>query len=61
MTLDEEVAQLEDWATAIARLGIPDYETWNDAPRNSPQKHCGQTQSEPARHLTHEHTSTPAR
>jgi beta-glucosidase len=24
MTLDEKAAQLEDWATAIPRLGIPD-------------------------------------
>jgi beta-glucosidase len=31
MTLDEKVAQLEDWATAIPRLGIPDYQTWNEA------------------------------
>jgi beta-glucosidase len=31
MTLDEKVAQLEDWATAVPRLGIPDYQTWNEA------------------------------
>jgi len=31
MTLDERVAQLEDWATAIPRLGVPDYQTWNEA------------------------------
>ncbi len=31
MTLDEKAAQLEDWATAIPRLGIPDYQTWNEA------------------------------
>jgi len=31
MTLDEKVTQLEDWATAIPRLGIPDYQTWNEA------------------------------
>jgi len=31
MTLDEKASQLEDWATAIPRLGIPDYETWNEA------------------------------
>jgi beta-glucosidase len=31
MTLDEKVAQLEDWATSIPRLGIPDYQTWNEA------------------------------
>src|ERR1035437_7736253 len=31
MTLDEKVAQPEDWATAIPRLGIPDYQTWNEA------------------------------
>ena len=31
MTLDEKAAQLEDWATAIPRLGIPDYQTWSEA------------------------------
>ncbi|HEY9127067.1 MAG TPA: glycoside hydrolase family 3 N-terminal domain-containing protein, partial [Acidobacteriaceae bacterium] len=31
MTLEEKTAQLEDWATAIPRLGIPDYQTWNEA------------------------------
>ena len=31
MTLDEKTAQLEDWATAIPRLGIPDYQTWNES------------------------------
>ena len=31
MTLDEKAQQLEDWATAIPRLGIPDYQTWNEA------------------------------
>jgi beta-glucosidase len=31
MTLDEKADQLEDWATAIPRLGIPDYQTWNEA------------------------------
>jgi beta-glucosidase len=31
MTLEEKVNQLEDWATAIPRLGIPDYQTWNEA------------------------------
>ena len=31
MTLDEKVQQLEDWATPIPRLGIPDYQTWNEA------------------------------
>ena len=31
MTLDEKVSQLEDWATAIPRLGIPDYQTWNES------------------------------
>ncbi|HEY6491312.1 MAG: glycoside hydrolase family 3 C-terminal domain-containing protein [Terracidiphilus sp.] len=31
MTLDEKVDQLEDWATAIPRLGVPDYQTWNEA------------------------------
>jgi len=31
MTLDEKANQLEDWATAIPRLGIPDYQTWNES------------------------------
>ena len=31
MTLEEKTAQLEDWATAIPRLGIPDYQTWNES------------------------------
>jgi len=31
MTLEEKASQLEDWATAIPRLGIPDYQTWNEA------------------------------
>ena len=31
MTLDEKAAQLEDYATAIPRLGVPDYQTWNEA------------------------------
>jgi beta-glucosidase len=31
MTLDEKASQLEDWAPSIPRLGIPDYETWNEA------------------------------
>ena len=31
MMLEEKAAQLEDWATAIPRLGIPDYQTWNEA------------------------------
>jgi beta-glucosidase len=31
MTLEEKAAQLEDWASAIPRLGIPDYQTWNEA------------------------------
>ena len=31
MTLEEKANQLEDWATAIPRLGIPDYQTWNEA------------------------------
>lgn len=31
MTLDEKAQQLEDYATAIPRLGIPDYQTWNEA------------------------------
>ncbi len=31
MTLEEKAEQLEDWGTAIPRLGIPDYQTWNEA------------------------------
>jgi len=31
MTLEEKVNQLEDWGTSIPRLGIPDYQTWNEA------------------------------
>jgi beta-glucosidase len=31
MTLDEKAQQLEDWATPIPRLGIPDYQTWNES------------------------------
>ena len=31
MTLEEKANQLEDWATAIPRLGIPDYQTWNES------------------------------
>jgi beta-glucosidase len=31
MTLEEKADQLEDWATAIPRLGVPDYQTWNEA------------------------------
>jgi beta-glucosidase len=31
MTLEEKANQLEDWATAIPRLGIADYQTWNEA------------------------------
>jgi beta-glucosidase len=31
MTLEEKANQLEDWATAIPRLGVPDYQTWNEA------------------------------
>ena len=31
MTLEEKATQLEDWATAIPRLGIPDYQTWSEA------------------------------
>ncbi|MGB8260701.1 MAG: glycoside hydrolase family 3 C-terminal domain-containing protein [Terracidiphilus sp.] len=31
MTLEEKANQLEDWATSIQRLGIPDYQTWNEA------------------------------
>src|SRR5215472_16054530 len=31
MTLDEKTSQLEDWAVAIPRLGVPDYQTWSEA------------------------------
>ena len=31
MTLEEKSSQLEDWATAIPRLGVPDYQTWSEA------------------------------
>ncbi len=31
MTLDEKASQLEDYATSIPRLGIPDYQTWGEA------------------------------
>src|SRR5579863_1646195 len=31
MTLEEKAAQLEDYATSIPRLGIPDYQTWNES------------------------------
>ena len=31
MTLDEKASQLEDWATSIPRLGVPDYQTWSEA------------------------------
>ncbi len=31
MTLEEKANQLEDWATAIPRLGVPDYQTWNES------------------------------
>src|SRR5579871_3282620 len=31
MTLEEKASQLEDWAVAIPRLGIPDYQTWSEA------------------------------
>ena len=31
MTLVEKASQLEDWAVAIPRLGVPDYQTWNEA------------------------------
>jgi beta-glucosidase len=31
MTVEEKAAQLEDWATAIPRLGVPDYQTWNES------------------------------
>src|SRR5580698_1021988 len=31
MTLEEKASQLEDWAPAIPRLGVPDYQTWSEA------------------------------
>src|SRR5579862_7325707 len=31
MTLEEKANQLEDWATAVPRLGVPDYQTWSEA------------------------------
>ena len=31
MTLEEKASQLEDWAPAIPRLGVPDYQTWGEA------------------------------
>ena len=31
MTLDEKATQLEDWATSIPRLGVADYQTWNES------------------------------
>ena len=31
MTLEEKATQLEDYAVSIPRLGIPDYQTWNEA------------------------------
>ncbi len=31
MTLEEKASQLEDWAVAIPRLGVPSYQTWNEA------------------------------
>ena len=31
MTLEEKAGQLEDWAPAIPRLGIADYQTWSEA------------------------------
>jgi beta-glucosidase len=31
MTLEEKAAQLEDYATAIPQLGVPDYQTWNES------------------------------
>jgi len=31
MSLEEKASQLEDWAPAIPRLGVPDYQTWSEA------------------------------
>src|SRR5215469_11851335 len=31
MTLNEKASQLEDWADAIPRLGVADYQTWSEA------------------------------
>ena len=31
MTLEEKASQMEDWAVAIPRLGVPSYQTWSEA------------------------------
>lgn len=31
MTLEEKARELEDWGEAIPRLGVPSYQTWNEA------------------------------
>ena len=31
MTLEERAFELEDWGVAIPRLGVPSYQTWNEA------------------------------
>ena len=31
MTREEKASQLEDWAVAIPRLGVPSYQTWSEA------------------------------
>ena len=31
MTVEEKASQLEDWAVAIPRLGVPSYQTWSEA------------------------------
>jgi beta-glucosidase len=31
MTIEEKAQQLEDWAPAIPRLGVPDYQSWGEA------------------------------
>lgn len=31
MTLEEKSSELEDWGVAIPRLGVPSYQTWNEA------------------------------
>jgi beta-glucosidase len=31
MTVEEKASQLEDWAVSIPHLGVPDYQSWNEA------------------------------
>ncbi len=53
MTLDEKSTQLEDWATAIPRLGIPDYQTWNEALHGVAPRWLGHRLSPGHRHGRH--------